>query len=98
MPATSWTARMVTPVMVRVSEAEARLVLCERPTRAYVRFQIGQSRSLGPSRRWDTMDACTLGDLLDTISGPSVRLHTAPAGLTVPVTEVLLHDAHAPLP
>ncbi|MEU5343229.1 MULTISPECIES: helix-turn-helix domain-containing protein [unclassified Streptomyces] len=44
------------------------------------------------------MDACTLGDLLDVIGGPSVRLHTAPAGLTAPVTEALLYDAHAPLP
>jgi hypothetical protein len=44
------------------------------------------------------MDACTLGDLLDVIGGPSVHLHTAPAGLTVPVTEALLYDAHAPLP
>ncbi|MEU9285002.1 helix-turn-helix domain-containing protein [Streptomyces sp. NPDC048275] len=44
------------------------------------------------------MDACTLGDLLDVIGGPSVRLHTAPRGLTVPVTEALLYDAHAPLP
>jgi hypothetical protein len=42
------------------------------------------------------MDACTLGDLLDVIGGPSVHLHTAPAGLTVPVTEALLYDAHAP--
>ncbi|NNN37174.1 helix-turn-helix domain-containing protein [Streptomyces sp. S3(2020)] len=45
------------------------------------------------------MDACTLGDLLDVIGGPSVRLHTAPAaGLTAAVTEALLYDAHAPLP
>ncbi|WP_405872315.1 PucR family transcriptional regulator [Streptomyces sp. NBC_00005] len=44
------------------------------------------------------MDACTLGDLLDVIGGPSVRLHTAPAGLTAPVTEAVLYDAHAPLP
>ena len=44
------------------------------------------------------MDACTLGDLLDVVGGTSVRLHTAPAGLTAPVTEVLLHDAGAPLP
>ncbi|MET9791672.1 PucR family transcriptional regulator [Streptomyces canus] len=44
------------------------------------------------------MDACTLGDLLDAVGGTSVRLHTAPAGLAVPVTEALLHDAHAPLP
>ncbi|MGD1217449.1 PucR family transcriptional regulator [Streptomyces krungchingensis] len=43
------------------------------------------------------MDACTLGDLLDVVGGP-VRLHTAPHGLTVPVTEALLHDAHTPLP
>ncbi|MFG2788817.1 PucR family transcriptional regulator [Streptomyces sp. NPDC048419] len=44
------------------------------------------------------MDACTLGDLLDVLGGPSVHLHTAPAGLAVPVTEALLYDAHAPLP
>lgn len=43
------------------------------------------------------MDTFTLGDLLDVV-GTSVRLHTAPAGLTDPVTEVLLYDAHAPLP
>lgn len=43
------------------------------------------------------MDACTLGDLLDVVGGPSLRLHTAPAGLAVPVTEALLYDAHAPL-
>ncbi|MFD8650381.1 hypothetical protein [Streptomyces mirabilis] len=43
------------------------------------------------------MDACTLGDLLDVVGGPSVRLQTAPAGLAVPVTEALLYDAHAPL-
>jgi len=44
------------------------------------------------------LDTCTLGDLLDVVGGTAVRLHTAPAGLTAPVTEVLLHDAHAPLP
>ncbi|MEU1269000.1 helix-turn-helix domain-containing protein [Streptomyces sp. NPDC005799] len=44
------------------------------------------------------MDACTLGDLLDVIGGPSVHLHAAPGGLTVPVTEALLYDAHAPQP
>ncbi|MET7692415.1 helix-turn-helix domain-containing protein [Streptomyces sp. NPDC005483] len=44
------------------------------------------------------MDTCTLGDLLDLVGGTSVRLHTAPAGLTAPVTQALLHDAHAPLP
>ncbi|MEU3838888.1 helix-turn-helix domain-containing protein [Streptomyces sp. NPDC028635] len=44
------------------------------------------------------MDARTLGALLDVVGGPTVRLHTAPAGLAVPVTDVLLYDAHAPLP
>ncbi|MFF9410030.1 PucR family transcriptional regulator [Streptomyces anandii] len=44
------------------------------------------------------MDACTLGDLLDVVGGSSVRLLTAPAGLSVPVTEAVLHDPHAPLP
>ncbi|GAA3826892.1 helix-turn-helix domain-containing protein [Streptomyces coacervatus] len=44
------------------------------------------------------MDPCTLGDLLDVIGGPSLRLHTAPAGLAAPVTEALLYDAHAPMP
>ncbi|WP_430379450.1 PucR family transcriptional regulator [Streptomyces sp. B1-3] len=44
------------------------------------------------------MDACTLGDLLDVVGGTSVRLHTAPAGLGAPVTEVLLYDAAGPLP
>ncbi|CAL9459539.1 PucR family transcriptional regulator [Streptomyces sp. enrichment culture] len=39
----------------------------------------------------------TLGDLLDVVGGPSVRLLTAPAGLGVPVTEALLYDAGAPL-
>ncbi|MCX5048515.1 helix-turn-helix domain-containing protein [Streptomyces sp. NBC_00201] len=46
------------------------------------------------------MDVCTLGDLLDVVGGPSLhlRLHTAPAGLAAPVTEVLLYDAQASLP
>ncbi|MDH6609580.1 hypothetical protein M2164_005215 [Streptomyces sp. SAI-208] len=44
------------------------------------------------------MDACTLGDLLAVVGGTSVHLHTAPAGLAAPVTEVVLYDAHAPLP
>ncbi|KUJ43039.1 transcriptional regulator [Streptomyces sp. NRRL F-5122] len=44
------------------------------------------------------MDANSLGDLLDVVGEPSVRLHTAPAGLGVPVTEALLHDVHAPVP
>ncbi|MFF4211115.1 PucR family transcriptional regulator [Streptomyces sp. NPDC001796] len=44
------------------------------------------------------MDVRTLGDLLDVVGEPSLRLRTAPAGLTAPVTEALLHDTHAPLP
>lgn len=44
------------------------------------------------------MDACTLGDLLDVVGGTSLRLHSAPAGLGAPVTEVVLYDAQAPLP
>ncbi|MFH9424030.1 PucR family transcriptional regulator [Streptomyces sp. NPDC017529] len=44
------------------------------------------------------MDACTLGDLIDAVGSPALRLHTAPAGPATPVTEVLLYDAHAPLP
>ncbi|MFI9242104.1 PucR family transcriptional regulator [Streptomyces sp. NPDC053086] len=44
------------------------------------------------------MDACTLGDLLDVVGGPALRLHTAPAGLAVPVTETVLHDGRVPLP
>ncbi|WP_064458751.1 PucR family transcriptional regulator [Streptomyces hygroscopicus] len=41
------------------------------------------------------MDPCTLGDL---VGSSALRLHTAPAGPAAPVTEVLLYDAHAPLP
>ncbi|MEV6943408.1 helix-turn-helix domain-containing protein [Streptomyces sp. NPDC051172] len=44
------------------------------------------------------MDACTLGDLLDVIGGPALRLHTAPDGLAAPVTEALLYDAEAQVP
>ncbi|MFJ4952192.1 PucR family transcriptional regulator [Streptomyces sp. NPDC088760] len=44
------------------------------------------------------MDTCTLGDLLDVVGGPALRLHTAPAGRAVPVTEAVLYDGHAPLP
>ncbi|EPH42754.1 helix-turn-helix domain-containing protein [Streptomyces aurantiacus] len=44
------------------------------------------------------MAACTLGDLLDAVGSPALRLHTAGAGPAAPVTEVLLYDAHAPLP
>ncbi|MEV5597466.1 helix-turn-helix domain-containing protein [Streptomyces sp. NPDC052496] len=44
------------------------------------------------------MDARTVGDLVDVVGSPPLRLHTAPAGPAVPVTEVLLYDAHAPLP
>ncbi|MCQ8193236.1 PucR family transcriptional regulator [Streptomyces rugosispiralis] len=41
------------------------------------------------------MDACRLGDLVDSLA---LRLHTAPVGPAAPVTEVLLYDAHAPFP
>ncbi|MFD5384864.1 PucR family transcriptional regulator [Streptomyces sp. NPDC127074] len=41
------------------------------------------------------MNACTLGDLVGSLA---LRLHTAPAGPATPVTEVLLYDAHLPLP
>ncbi|RNF87150.1 PucR family transcriptional regulator, partial [Streptomyces botrytidirepellens] len=45
------------------------------------------------------MDARTLGDLLAVLGEPTLRpLTAAPAGRTAPVTEVLLYDAHAPLP
>ncbi|MFF7752493.1 PucR family transcriptional regulator [Streptomyces sp. NPDC007971] len=44
------------------------------------------------------MDACTLGDLLDVVGSPALRLHTAPAGPGVPVTEAVLHDGRTPLP
>ncbi len=44
------------------------------------------------------MDACTLGDLIDAVGSPPLRLLTAPNGSAVPVTEALLYDAHAPLP
>ncbi|POX64711.1 PucR family transcriptional regulator [Streptomyces sp. Ru62] len=44
------------------------------------------------------MDACTLGDLLDVVGAPALRLHTAPAGLTAPVTEAVLYDGRTPLP
>ncbi|KOV94261.1 PucR family transcriptional regulator [Streptomyces sp. NRRL B-3648] len=44
------------------------------------------------------MDTCTLGDLLDVVGGPALRLHTAPAGRAVPVTEAVLYDGRTPLP
>ncbi|MEV8591574.1 helix-turn-helix domain-containing protein [Streptomyces sp. NPDC052012] len=44
------------------------------------------------------MDARTLEELLDTLGEPVLRVLAAPAGLTTPVTEVLLHDAGAPFP
>jgi hypothetical protein len=44
------------------------------------------------------MDVRTLGDLLDVVGEPSVRLLTTPAGLAAPITETLLYDAGAPLP
>ncbi|WP_409474441.1 PucR family transcriptional regulator [Streptomyces sp. HC307] len=44
------------------------------------------------------MDACTLEELLDTLGEPMLRVLTTPAGLTAPVSEVLLYDAGAPFP
>ncbi|MFI0773674.1 PucR family transcriptional regulator [Streptomyces sp. NPDC021212] len=44
------------------------------------------------------MDARTLGDLLAVLGESTLRPLTPPPGLTAPVTEVLLYDAHAPLP
>ncbi|MGW1812254.1 PucR family transcriptional regulator [Streptomyces sp. NPDC002125] len=44
------------------------------------------------------MDVPTLSDLLDVLGGSSVRAVAAPAGLGVPVGEVLLYDADAALP
>ncbi|MFC9914133.1 PucR family transcriptional regulator [Streptomyces sp. NPDC127197] len=44
------------------------------------------------------MDACTLEELLDTLGEPMLRVLTAPAGLTAPVSEILLYDAGAPFP
>ncbi|MFD7409168.1 PucR family transcriptional regulator [Streptomyces sp. NPDC059866] len=44
------------------------------------------------------MDACTLEELLDILGEPVLRVLTAPAGLTAPVSEVLLYDAGAPFP
>ncbi|MDQ1013210.1 sugar diacid utilization regulator [Streptomyces sp. V4I23] len=44
------------------------------------------------------MDTCTLEELLDTLGEPMLRVLTAPAGLTAPVSEVLLYDAGAPFP
>ncbi|WP_435279432.1 PucR family transcriptional regulator [Streptomyces sp. 1222.5] len=44
------------------------------------------------------MDACTLGDLLDVVGGPALRLHAAPAGQTAPVTEAVLYDGRTPFP
>lgn len=50
------------------------------------------------------MDTCTLGELLDTLGEPTLRLLTDPEGTggtggrAEPVAEVLLYDAHAPFP
>ncbi|MEU1804462.1 helix-turn-helix domain-containing protein [Streptomyces sp. NPDC019937] len=45
-----------------------------------------------------TMHARTLGDVLAVLGEPTLRPLTPAAALTAPVTEVLLYDAHAPLP
>ncbi|UFR04212.1 helix-turn-helix domain-containing protein [Streptomyces sp. Go40/10] len=42
------------------------------------------------------MNACTLGDLLGAAGASAPRLHTAPAGLGAPVTEVVLYDGGHP--
>ncbi|MFJ6655741.1 PucR family transcriptional regulator [Streptomyces sp. NPDC091377] len=44
------------------------------------------------------MDGLTLRALTDAVGGTALRLRTAPAGPATPVTGVLLHDPHAPLP
>ncbi|MBL1080377.1 helix-turn-helix domain-containing protein [Streptomyces actinomycinicus] len=44
------------------------------------------------------MDTCTLGDLLDVVGGPALRVHAAPAGPAAPVTEAVLYDGRDPLP
>lgn len=44
------------------------------------------------------MDACTLEDVLDTLGEPMFRVLAAPADLSTPVSEVLLHDAGGPCP
>ncbi|MFJ5675568.1 PucR family transcriptional regulator [Streptomyces sp. NPDC093097] len=44
------------------------------------------------------MNGCTLGDLMNVVGSPALRLHTAPADPSAPVTEALLYDPHAPLP
>ena len=44
------------------------------------------------------MEEYTLEDLLNTLGEPVLRLHAAPAGLAVPITEVLLHDVQVPVP
>ncbi|MFD8864863.1 PucR family transcriptional regulator [Streptomyces sp. NPDC059590] len=42
--------------------------------------------------------ACSLAQLLDVLGQSVLRLLTAPAGLSAPVTEALVHDVHTPLP
>lgn len=44
------------------------------------------------------MENCRLGQLLDTLGEPALRLLTPPAGRSAPVTEALLHDPQAALP
>ncbi|MFE0087140.1 PucR family transcriptional regulator [Streptomyces sp. NPDC058991] len=44
------------------------------------------------------MDVCTLEDLLGTLGEPVFRVLAAPADLTTPVSEILLHDVRSPFP
>ncbi|MEV0262332.1 helix-turn-helix domain-containing protein [Streptomyces sp. NPDC050617] len=44
------------------------------------------------------MNGCTFSGLLTIVGSPTLRLRAAPADPSAPVTEVLLHDPHAPLP
>ncbi|MEI5101724.1 helix-turn-helix domain-containing protein [Streptomyces sp. PmtG] len=44
------------------------------------------------------MDVRTLGALVDAVGSFALRLRTPPSGRAAPVTDVLLYDAHAPLP
>ncbi|GAA3487317.1 helix-turn-helix domain-containing protein [Streptomyces cremeus] len=44
------------------------------------------------------MDARALGDLIDVVRSPALRLLAVPRDGAVRITEVLLYDAHAPLP
>ncbi|CAM5239181.1 transcriptional regulator [Streptomyces spiroverticillatus] len=44
------------------------------------------------------MDAMALGDLIDVVRSPALRLLAVPRDAAVKIGDVLLYDAHAPLP